>query len=444
MQNVQVVVGVQWGDEGKAKIVDYMAREHDIVVRFNGGANAGHTAEGEINGKTLKFVFHLMPAGALYPEKLCVIGNGVVLDPAQLMNEIRELESHDVSIRERLYLSGALHLVFDFHKAMDRKREQNRGSKGLGTTFRGIGPCYRDKAGRSGIRLIEALDLDWLKNRLEGIRAEYGSLLNDEEFGDIAKMAKEYHEFAKEFENRIVDTGMFLGDKIDEGQRVLLEGAQATFLDLDHGTYPYVSSSNASAGGACTGSGLGPRYVSSVLGVVKAYCTRVGSGAFPSEILPESQNQADLVTVNGENRNAGQYLREIGNEFGATTGRPRRTGWLDLVMLKKAIRVNSLSGLALTKLDVLDGIEQIPVCVAYEFKGKRIEEVPMDARHLKDLKPIYEYLPGWPGTVQGCTGFESLPPEARNYIKSIEDRVGVKVHLISTGPQRTSTLETRY
>lgn len=441
MNNVQVVVGVQWGDEGKAKIVDYMAREHDIVVRFNGGANAGHTAEGEINGKSLKFVFHLMPAGALYADKLCVLGNGVVLDPAQLMHEIEELEGHQVSIRERLYLSGALHLVFDFHKNMDRKREAERGSDGLGTTFRGIGPCYRDKAGRSGIRLIEALDLEWLKSRLEGIRQEYGNLLTDEEFGDINRMATESHAFAKEFESRIVDTGMFLSDKIAEGQKVLLEGAQATFLDLDHGTYPYVSSSNASAGGACTGSGLGPRYVNSVLGVVKAYCTRVGSGAFPSEILSQSQNRADLVEFNGEVRNAGEYLREIGHEFGATTGRPRRTGWLDLVMLKKAIRVNSLSGLALTKLDVLDGVKQIPVCVAYEYNGKRIEEVPMDARHLKDLKPIYEYFPGWTGTVQGCNDFDSLPTEARAYIKSIEDRVGVKVHLVSTGPQRSSTLK---
>ena len=444
-----IVIGLQWGDEGKAKIVDFLAEEHDVVVRFNGGANAGHTTEAIVDGKPIKFVFHLMPAGALYEDKLCLIGNGVVLDPDQLESEIAELESKGIHVTERLYLSGAAHLVLPLHKHLDRTRETSRGKESLGTTFRGIGPAYRDKAGRSGIRLCEALNLDLLKKKVHMLytRMDLESEIEPE-------MIERYHLFSLKHKDRIVDSAYFLDEVQSRSQNILMEGAQATFLDIDHGTYPYVSSSNASAGGACTGTGLGPRKIQHITGVLKAYCTRVGKGAFPAElggdVLHEdlhSRSLDELLTniheASDPEQNKllrGVYLQKKGHEFGATTGRPRRCGWLDGVMLRKSVLVNSLDSIALTKLDVLQGLDEIQVCTSYRLRGEEIHEFPMLSEDLEECEPIFKTMPGFKEDISECKSFESLPENAKSYILFVEQLAGVPIDLISTGPRRDQTI----
>lgn len=421
---VDLLIGAQWGDEGKGKVVDAMGSDVDVFVRYQGGANAGHTVIA--NGQ--KVVFHLLPSGMLYPGKLCILGNGLVLDPEQFLNETAELYEKGQD-RARLVVSPHAHVVMPYHKVLDRAQEAARGKgRRIGTTGRGIGPCYVDKYARVGLRVEDLLDADLLRERLVPLMEEKNRLLtrlyNEKPipFDEVYGPAREW---GKALAPYVGDVVRLLRGAVDEGRHVLLEGAQAVLLDIDHGTYPYVTSSSTSAAGAFTGTGLAPRDLTRVIAVVKAYTTRVGEGPMPTE----------------EPGEIGERLRNAGGEFGATTGRPRRCGWLDMVGLQYSMALNGVDVVALTKLDVLSGMPEVKVCTGYEYNGRRLEGFPASPHILDEVVPIYETLPGWKGDISGCTSFDSLPREARGYVEYIEKGLGVPVKLIGVGQERSQTID---
>ena len=423
-KKVDLLIGAQWGDEGKGRVVDTMGADVDVFVRYQGGANAGHTVIA--NGQ--KVVFHLLPSGMLYPGKLCIIGNGLVLDPEQFLEETAELYEKGQD-RARLVVSPHAHVVMPYHKVLDRAQEAARGKgRRIGTTGRGIGPCYVDKYARVGLRVEDLLDADLLRERLVPLLEEKNRLLtrlyNEKPipFDEVYEPAREW---GKALAPYVGDVVRLLREAVDEGRHVLLEGAQAVLLDIDHGTYPYVTSSSTSAAGAFTGTGLAPRDLTRVIAVVKAYTTRVGEGPMPTEEPGET----------------GERLRNAGEEFGATTGRPRRCGWLDMVGLQYSMALNGVDVIALTKLDVLSGMPEIKVCAGYEYDGRRLEGFPASPHVLDEVVPIYETLPGWKGDISGCTSFDSLPREARDYVEYIEKGLGVPVKLIGVGQDRGQTID---
>jgi adenylosuccinate synthase len=420
----KIVLGAQWGDEGKAKVVDYLTEDADIVVRYQGGANAGHTV---VVGDT-KFVFHMIPAGIMHADKICVVGNGVVLDPEVMIDEIEELASKGISSEGRLFLSENAHVVMPYHKVLDKAGEESQGEARLGTTGRGIGPCYRDKVERiHGLRVMDLLDTDEFKDKLAAIIATKNKLLT-QIYGQAPLDADEiitcYCAYAERLRRYVTDTSALLNKAIDAGKHVLFEGAQGTLLDIDHGTYPYVTSSNTTAGGACTGTGIGPTRIDEVVGVTKAYTTRVGNGPFPTELLGEE----------------GERLRELGQEFGATTGRPRRCGWFDAPILRRAAQLNGLTSIALTRVDVLDTLDTLKVCVAYQCDGELIEEFPSNPRTLARCQPVYEEMEGWCSPTTQARRLDDLPDKARSYVDRIAQLSGVPVSIVSVGPERAATI----
>ncbi len=420
-----VVVGTQWGDEGKGKVVDLLSEGADYVVRYQGGHNAGHTIV--IGGKPI--VLHLIPTGLLQ-GKIGVIGNGVVINPKALLEEITLLTQRNFEVTDRLFISEAAHLIMPYHQAIDKASERMKGSQKIGTTGRGIGPAYADKMSRSGIRIADLYDPEHFREKLEVNLVDINAILEK-----IYKMPpfdpeaifKEYLGYAEQMKPYITDTSLFLNKAIDEGHHLLFEGAQGTHLDVDFGTYPFVTSSNSVAGGAATGTGVGPTRLDKVLGVTKAYTTRVGSGPFPSELCGEM----------------GEMLRKLGNEFGATTGRPRRCGWFDAVLVRYSVRVNHLSSLAITKLDVLDGMPEIQICVAYEVDGIRLDEVPSSLRRLEGVTPILKRFEGWDESTNGITDYDKLPKNAKIYLEAIEALVGCPADIISTSSKRGETIVLR-
>ncbi|MEK7871094.1 MAG: adenylosuccinate synthase [Nitrospirota bacterium] len=418
-----VVVGAQWGDEGKGKIVDMLSGDADIIVRYQGGHNAGHTVV--IDDQ--QFILHLIPSGVLRTEKVCVIGNGVVVDPAALINEISDLAKKGVTVEKRLFISKMAHLIMPYHRAIERETERQKGARRIGTTGKGIGPAYVDKIARIGIRVADLLEPDIFRDKLSINLNEINYFLENLCKGkgfELEPVYKEYLEYGAIIKGYIEDTSCLLNKAIDDGKRVLFEGAQGTHLDIDHGTYPYVTSSSATAGGACTGTGVGPTRIDKVFGIAKAYTTRVGSGPFPSELKDE----------------LGARLQETGAEFGATTGRPRRCGWFDAVMVRYSIMVNSISSIAITKLDILDGINPIKICVGYKHGNKVYKDMPSELRVLEEAEPVYEELEGWDEPSAGITDINRLPRNARSYIRRLEDLLSCRVSIISTGSDRAATI----
>ncbi len=418
-----VVIGAQWGDEGKGKIVDILARDADVVVRYQGGSNAGHTV---INSRDT-FVFHLIPSGILYRGTLCVIGNGVVVDPAALIEEMDRLQSKGVRIGRNFAISQRAHLILPYHKAIDKASEQSKGVRRIGTTGRGIGPSYADKMARIGIRMGDLLNPPLFKKKLEENLVEINWLLerlHKVETFQLEKVFVQYMGYADRLKGYIADTTTMLNKTIEAGRTVLFEGAQGTHLDIDFGTYPYVTSSSAAAGGACTGTGVGPTKIDAVMGVAKAYTTRVGSGPFPTELSDE----------------VGGGLQERGKEFGSTTGRPRRCGWFDGVILRHATQVNGLTSLAVTKLDVLDGCKELKLCTGYRYNGKVLRDMPADLQVLTESQPIYETMKGWTASTTGATKYRQLPAEAKRYLDRIEQLAGCPIDMISTGSKRDQTI----
>jgi len=414
-----VVVGTQWGDEGKGKLTDLLSKEMDVVVRYQGGHNAGHRIV--VDGEA--FALQLVPSGVLYPAVTPVIGNGVVVDPQVLLAEVDTLEAKGVDT-SHLLVSGNAHLIMPYHQELDRVTERFLGRNALGTTKRGIGPAYADKATRVGLRVQDLLDEKIFRQKLDVVLKEKNSVLArvyNRLPMSAAEIAGAYlDEYAPRIAPMIADTVGFLHDQLAAGRHVLLEGAQATFLDLDHGTYPFVTSSNPVAGGACTGSGIGPRDITRVIGIAKAYVTRVGAGPFPTELTDD----------------VGDLLVERGHEFGTNTGRRRRCGWFDVPMARQAARLNSLSDIALTKLDVLDALESVKVCVAYEADGQRYDFPPYHQSVLHAVTPVYEELEGWREDLTSCTSFDDLPPAARDYVAFLAARTGVPIHVVGVGPGR--------
>jgi adenylosuccinate synthase len=414
-----IVVGTQWGDEGKGKFTDLLAKEHDLVVRYQGGHNAGHTLV--VDGE--RFALQLVPSGVLYDHITPVIGNGVVVDPQVLLDEIDMLERRGRSCA-RLKLSSSAHLILPYHQLLDRLTERHLGKNKLGTTKRGIGPAYADKAARVGLRVQDLYDPKIFHQKLELVLKDRGQLLArvyNQLPPTVDEIAARYlDDLAPRIEQYVADTVNLVHDALDVGQHVLFEGAQATFLDLDHGTYPYVTSSNPVAGGACTGAGVGPRYIDRVVGIAKAYVTRVGAGPFPSELFDE----------------VGDLIVERGDEYGTNTGRQRRVGWFDAVMLRHAVRLNSLSELCITNLDVLDVFDTVRVCVAYEADGKRHDRFPDDQSLLHRAVPVYEEMPGWSTDLTGVTEPARLPAPAADYLAFLEEQVGVPIRLVGVGPGR--------
>jgi adenylosuccinate synthase len=414
-----VVVGTQWGDEGKGKLTDLLAAEMDVVVRYQGGHNAGHRIV--VDGEA--FALELVPSGVLHPNITPVIGNGVVVDPSVLLEEIDRLEGRGVDT-SRLLVSGNAHLVMPYHQELDRVTERFLGKNSLGTTKRGIGPAYADKAARVGLRVQDLLDPKIFRQKLDVALKEKNAVLAKVynrlplSANDIA--ARYLDEYAPRLTPMVGDTVGFLHDSLEAGRNILLEGAQATFLDLDHGTYPFVTSSNPVAGGACVGSGLGPRHIDRVIGIAKAYLTRVGAGPFPTELVDET----------------GDLIVERGHEYGTNTGRRRRPGWFDAVMLRQAVRLNSLSEVALTKLDVLDTFETVKVCVAYESNGTRYSQLPYHQSTLHQVEPVYEELPGWCTDLSQATSLSDVPSAARHYVERLAELIGVPVRLVGVGPSR--------
>lgn len=422
MAKNRIVLGCQWGDEGKGKIVDLLAADADIIARFQGGANAGHT----IVVGDRKFKFHLLPSGILHPGKQCIIGNGVVLDPFGLKEELDVLTEKGISYHGRLWISPATNLVLPYHKLIDAIQEKSRGTGNLGTTKRGIGPAYVDKVARHGIRLVDLFAPERLKKRLEYqrvIKQQYLTGSTDER-ADLDRTYNELLKLTSLFKPLVVDVSRLIDDSIKAGKSVLYEGAQGALLDVDLGTYPFATSSNTTIGGALTGLGIGPRAIDEVIGVVKAYTTRVGSGPFPTELVDAT----------------GERLRSQGAEFGTTTGRPRRCGWLDLVALRHVMRINGVNSIAVTKLDVLDGLEELKVCHAYELDGETITEVPLDLARLNEVKPVYTSLPGWSEDTTGMTSFSDLPPNAKAYLNHIATDLKVEICVVSTGAKRQETI----
>ncbi|MGA1194870.1 MAG: adenylosuccinate synthase [Candidatus Latescibacterota bacterium] len=421
---VRIVLGAQWGDEGKAKIVDYLTTDSDIVVRYQGGANAGHT----IKAGDLEFVFHLIPAGIVHPEKACVVGNGVVLDPTALFQEVDDLESKGISVEGRLFVSDRAHLVMPYHKRLEEANEKKIGDNAIGTTLRGIGPTYQDKINRStGIRVGDLLDAELLPEKIranvriknEILKHVYGVAGLEE-----VPLIEEYMALGERLTPYITDTSVYLNDAIEAGKNILFEGSQGTLLDIDHGSYPYVTSSNTTAGGACTGSGIGPTCVDEVVGVVKAYTTRVGNGPFPTEL----------------NNEMGQRIRDIGHEYGATTGRPRRCGWLDVVILRLARRINGLSSMAVTRVDILDEIEEIKICTHYVRNGKRVDHFPSDLNVLAECEPVYETMPGWQTPTTHIRAYGDLPEKTRRYLERVSELSRIPISIVSVGPDREETI----
>jgi adenylosuccinate synthase len=423
MANV-AIIGAQWGDEGKGKIVDLFTQEADIVVRFQGGNNAGHTLV--VDGD--KTILHLVPSGALHPNKLCVIGNGVVVDPEILIEEIAALKTRGhLASDEQLRISEQAHVIMPYHKAIDLARERLRGKGKIGTTGRGIGPAYEDKVARVGIRFVDLLEEDTFREKLTRNIEEknfYLKAILKEKALDFNKIHDSYGNFREKLKVYVANTGLLLDQEMRAGKRVLFEGAQGTLLDVDHGTYPYVTSSSTITGGACSGSGVGPQHIQQVIGISKAYTTRVGSGPFPTEVDgPE-----------------GETLRREGAEFGATTGRSRRCGWFDAVGVRHAVRMNGMTGIALTKLDVLTGFKKIPICTGYRYQGKAVEEFPASSKVMQGAEPIYEEVPGWNTALDDVRKFADLPRAAQNYVKRIEEVIGTEIILVSVGPGREQTI----
>ncbi|GLS24526.1 adenylosuccinate synthase [Marinibactrum halimedae] len=422
-----VILGTQWGDEGKGKIVDLLTDQVSLVARFQGGHNAGHTLV--IDGE--KTVLHLIPSGILRDGVTCLIGNGVVLAPDALLKEMKGLEEKGVPVRERLRLSPACPLILPYHVALDQARELARGNAKIGTTGRGIGPAYEDKVARRGLRLGDMLDKERFAEKLKDVLAYHNFALTEYykvDAVDYDKTLADALAWAEELKPLIADVTDALHTARESGNSILFEGAQGSLLDIDHGTYPFVTSSNTTAGGTATGSGFGPLYLDYVLGITKAYTTRVGSGPFPTEL-------DDAV---------GEHLGVKGHEFGATTGRKRRTGWFDAVAVKHAIRINSITGLCLTKLDVLDGLESVSICVAYEDANGNPVPMPSDAEDWANAKPVYESMPGWTESTFGAKTLDELPQAARDYINRLEELVGAPVDIVSTGPDRNETIVLRH
>ena len=423
MSNV-VVVGTQWGDEGKGKVVDLLSAQVTRVVRFQGGNNAGHTLV--VDGK--KSIFHVIPSGIFHPDTRCLIGNGVVVDPEVFLEEIKGLFDKGIAINpKRLGVSGRAHLIMPYHKAIDIAREKAKGASRIGTTGRGIGPCYEDKVARAGIRVIDLTDPDILKQKIKANLKEknfYLANLFGGEPLEYQPIIERYLSIAHELSPFIADVSTELDEAIRRNESILFEGAQGTQLDIDHGTYPYVTSSNPVAANACIGAGIGPKSLDSIVGIVKAYTTRVGAGPFVTELVDET----------------GNYLQEKGQEFGATTGRPRRCGWLDLVVVRYSARINGLTHLAITKLDILTGLDPVNLCVGYEYKGKRLENIPAQLSILDKCSPVYDAMDGWQEDISGARTFKDLPNNAQAYVKRIEDFVDVPVSIISVGSGRNETI----
>ena len=422
MANV-VIVGTQWGDEGKGKIVDLLAEHADVVVRFQGGNNAGHTMV--VSGEQL--ITHLIPSGILQ-QKVCVIGNGVVVDPAVLIEELDHLAIRNVDISpDSLKISERAHLIMPYHKQIDHAREKLKGDKKIGTTGRGIGPAYEDKATRRGIRFVDLLDPEEFREKVNTILDEKNFYLKhylSAEPLDGARIIDQYETYAKRLAPYVTNISIIIDRAIKNGRQVLFEGAQGTHLDIDHGTYPFVTSSNTVAGNACCGAGIGPAAITDVIGIVKAYTTRVGRGPFPAELFDE----------------VGDRIQEKGAEFGATTGRRRRCGWLDTVILKNAVRLNGLTGLAVTKLDVLGGLETLKICTGYDYKGTMLNDFPASLKTLGDCEPVYETLPGWSEDISGAQEIKDLPPNAKKYLNRIEELTETSIHVVSVGAERTQTI----
>ncbi len=423
MSNV-VVIGTQWGDEGKGKVVDLLSAHAGRIVRFQGGNNAGHTLV--VHGE--RSIFHLIPSGILYPDTRCLIGNGVVVDPEVFLEEIKGLFDKGIAVSpKRLGLSERAHLIMPYHKAIDIAREKAKGRTKIGTTGRGIGPCYEDKVARVGIRIIDLTEPDILKEKIKANLSEKNFYLTNF-FGceplEYQPILERYLSISHELSPFIVDVSMELDEAMRRKENILFEGAQGTHLDVDHGTYPFVTSSNPVAANACIGTGIGPKRLDSIVGIVKAYTTRVGSGPFVSELIDET----------------GNFIQERGQEFGATTGRRRRCGWLDLVVVRYSARINGVTHLAITKLDVLTGLNPINLGIAYEYQGKRLENVPAKLSTLYNCSPVYEEMDGWEEDISGTRDFEELPKSARAYVRRIEGFVGVPVSIISVGSGREETI----
>ena len=421
-----VIIGAQWGDEGKGKVVDLLADRFDIVSRYQGGHNAGHS----VYVQEKAFVLRLLPSGIIHPDKTCVLGNGMVIDPKAFFEEIDQIQEQGIEVTpERLKVSSRAHLIMPYHRALDHTSEERLGNEKIGTTLRGIGPAYEDKAGRRGIRVADAMSPEVLRMRIERNLEEanriivlYGQkpLFGDEIYNEVEPLVERLRPFVSE-------TSHFLAEARREKKKILLEGAQATLLDVDHGTYPYVTSSNPTAGGASVGAGIPPHHITGVLGIVRTYATRVGEGPFPTEMLDTEEGIAHLI-------------RERGNEYGSVTKRPRRCGWFDAVSTRYAAELNGFDSIALTKLDVLDTLHEIKVCVGYEVNGSRIDTFPAVSHDLRLIKPVYETLNGWQTDTVGTTDFDKLPSNAQRYVQFLSDRVGVEIGLISTGPERDQTI----
>ena len=419
--DVTILVGSQWGDEGKGKIVDILSEHYDVVVRYQGGASAGHTIK--IDGK--QFILHLIPSGILRRDVICVIGSGVVIDPQALLDEIKFLEEHNISIKDRLYISQNAHLIMPYHKLLDSISE--KGERKIGTTGRGIGPCYIDKYARKGIKIVDLLNKPHLEKLIRQNIEEKNTILtkvyNENEL-EVDKIISEYIEFDKAIDPYIKDVPVYLNQAMSQGKNILMEGAQGTLLDVDFGTYPYVTSSNPTSGGGCTGTGIPPTKITSVFGIVKAYTTRVGLGPFPTELDEEN----------------GEKLRQAGAEFGATTGRPRRCGWFDSFMMRYSRMINGIERVAITKLDVLSYHDQIQVCTGYELDGKELTSYPTDIARMGKVKPIYETLPGWKQDISKVRNYDDLPSETKDYLSFISEQCGFEISMISVGPSRDETI----
>jgi adenylosuccinate synthase len=420
-----VVVGSQWGDEGKGKITDLLSEEVDIIVRYQGGCNAGHTVV--IGDK--QFIFHLIPSGILHQGKKCLIGNGVVVDPESLLQEMENLKKEGVEIDGKLFIDPKTHIVLPYHKTLDELKERKRGKDKLGTTKRGIGPAYIDKIARTGIRMVDLIDEKSLSKKLEINWKEkneifnklYGFKMSNQEKINLIKKYQEYGQLLKKY---LMDVSLYLNQAIKEDKKILFEGAQGTLLDVDHGTFPYVTSSHPIAGGACVGTGVGPTKIDKVIGITKAYTTRVGRGPLPTEIQGEME----------------EYIRQKGREFGATTGRPRRCGWFDAVVVNYAVRINGMDSVALTKIDVLSDLDKIKICTSYKSDGKLIKEFPASLETLQKCIPVYEEMKGWKKDISQVTNYEDLPEQLKAYIHRIEELIKIKMVILSVGPQRRQTI----
>lgn len=422
-----VVLGAQWGDEGKGKITDYLAEKAHVVVRFQGGNNAGHTVEVEDK----QYKLHLIPSGILYDNKVNIIGNGVVVDPEALLSEINYLEGLGVSITpEKLIISDRAHVIMPYHKVLDALKEKARGANSIGTTGKGIGPCYTDKFERCGIRICDLINKDVLKEKLQEnltLKNKYITKVYDGEALDFDTIYNQYVEYAEKVKPFVKDVSVILNEEIKEDNSILFEGAQGMLLDIDYGTYPFVTSSNTTAGGVSSGAGIGPNKVNEVIGITKAYTTRVGKGPFPTELEDET----------------GEWIRTQGHEYGVTTGRARRCGWLDIVIVNTSVRVSGLTSLVITKIDTLAGLDKIKMCVGYEFEGKVIDYFPASLEDLAKCKPIYEEFEGWGEEIKNAKTFDEIPENAKKYLNRIEELTGVEISIVSIGPKRSETIEVK-